>query len=189
MPEITDDELAAAKRAFDLIRQLSTNADARPHFERSLKVIDPRIETQEEAAAKVAAPYVEQMSALQKRLDERDEADRKAAEDRQEHEAMDRLNAGFAYLREKEGVTAEGEEKLKALMVKENIASPEAAYAYYLRKNPTPQHEPSAYVPQGWNFDTDLMPNTKDWFADPDKAEDQAIGQVLLEMRRESGES
>lgn len=183
MPEITDEELAAAQRAFALLKQLGSNPDSRPHFERSLKIIDPRIETQEEAAAKIAAPYVAQMEDMKKRLDARDQADAAAAEKRQEDDAMSRLTDGFERLR-KEGLTEEGEEKVKRLMVDRNIADPEAAFAYFQRKNPPARAETSAYTPSHWNYETDAMPDTAAWFKNPDKAEDDAIGQVLMEMRQ-----
>lgn len=186
MPDITDEELKAAQRAFALIQQLSSNAEARPHFERSLKVIDPRVQTQEDIAANIAKPYVAEIEGLKKRLDDRDAAEARAAEQRQEDDAMATLNEGFGRLQREEGLTAEGEETLKKLMVEHKIASPEAAFAFMEKRNPRPKLEQSAYVPDSWNYENDA-PDTKAWFTNPDKAEQDTIGQVLLEMRR-SGE-
>lgn len=186
MPEITDQELDAAKKAIGLIQQLTANPDARAHFERSLKVIDPKVKTAEDQAAELAKPYVDQIAALQKRLDERDEAEAAARAERDEAEALAKLETGFDLLR-KEGVTDEGMEKVKALMKEKTIPDPMAAFALYERMNPPPPDMEASYKPQGWDFEGDLMPDAKAWFTDTDRAEEQAIGQVLLEERKRSG--
>lgn len=183
MPEITDQELLAAQRALELIKNLAQNPEARGPFERALKVLDPRVETSEEAAARAAAPFVQRIETLEKTLNERAEADAKEREERSTMEAMNRLNDGFAKLRSA-GLTDEGEEAVKKLMKERTIPDPEAAFALYQRQNPPARAEESAWTPPQWNYEEDLMPDAKDWFQNPDKAESQAIGQVLLEMRR-----
>lgn len=188
MPEISDQELAAARRAVQIIRDLSGNPDARNHLERGLKVIDPKIETTEEATAKLAAPYLARMDELQKRLDERDARETKAAEDRANDDAMARLMSGFERLKA-QGLTAEGEEAVKKLMTERTIPDPEAAFALFQQQNPKPSQEQSSWSPDFWNYEKDSVPDTKGLFANPDKWADETIGQVLMEERRKSNDS
>lgn len=186
MPEITDQELEAAKKAIALLQTLQGNPESRAHFERSLKVVDPKYETAEDQAARLTKPYEEKLEAFEKRWAERDESEQKAKADAEAAEAEAKLNSGFDRLR-KDGVTDEGMEKITALMKERTIPDPEAAYALWQRQNPPPPAEQSAYKPQAWDLEGDLMPNSEEWFMDPDGAEDRAIGQVLLEERRRSG--
>lgn len=186
MPEITDQELDVARRAVQLVQQLNGNPDARTHLERAMKVIDPKLRTSEEEAALLAKPYVERIEALEAMITAREEAEKKAAEEREAAAALSRLEDGFGRLRQA-GVTDEGMEKIKALMQERTIPDPEAAFALYQRNNPPPPPENASYKPQGWDFEGDLMPDAKDWFTNTDQAEERAIGQVLLEERKRSG--
>lgn len=188
MPEITDQELLTAQRLTKLVQELGTKPGAKAHFQRALKELDPTVVTDEDVAAQITKPYLEEIEALKKRFDDREEADRKASEERAEREALQSLEAKFGRLRDA-GVTDEGMEKIKALMQERTIPDPEAAFALFERNNPPAPSEQASYKPQSWNYEGDLMPDSKAWFNDPDGAEEQAIGQVLLEERRRGGSS
>lgn len=186
MPEITDEEFNAAKRAVQILQQLSTNPEARTDFERSLKKLDPKIRTREDEAAELTKPYADQLAALQARLDARDEADKKAEEDRASNESMMKLTEGFGRLKQA-GLTTEGEEAVKQIMLDRNIPDPEAAFALFERQNPKPVSENSAWTPEHWKYDTDSVVDTALLFKNPDRWEDETIGQVLMEERRRPG--
>src|SRR5262249_28041488 len=96
-----------------------------------------------------------------------------------------RLTEGFDVLR-RNGYTDEGIEKIKQLMVKEKIANPAAAAAYWEKQNPpTPANEASMFGPTDWGFgqpseDTDL----KLLWSNEDKWAEKEAGRVLREMAK-----
>lgn len=186
MPELSDNDFAAAQRAVQILQQLSTNPESRADFERSLKKLDPKIRTREDEANELTAPLREQIEAMQKAMADREERDAKAIEDRLSNEAMAKLNEGFARLRA-QGVQPEGEEVIKKIMVDRNIPDPEAAFALFERNNPKPSSDAASYTPDYWNYEKDSVVDNKLLFANPDKWEDETIGQVLMEERRKGG--
>jgi hypothetical protein len=182
--EFTDEEALAARRAIQLIQQLSGNPESRGHLQRSLKVLDPKIETDDDVRERNAKPYVEEIAALRAKFDEREARDAAEREERTNNEALQRLNDGFSRLRTTQGLTPEGEEKLKQIMTEKTIPDPEVAFAYFERQNPKPAAEQPGWTPDRWNYQDDLMPDNKAWITDPEKAADDAIGQILMEERR-----
>lgn len=189
MAELTDEEFARYQQLTKLVSTLQSNPESRQHLERGLKVLNPQMTTSEEAVHAIQAPLLaqlEEMRADQKRRDDEAAAARQADA---EAAALARLNDGFSRLRNQYGLQPEGEEAVRKLMQERNIFDPEAAFALFERQNPAPRPEHASWTPDTWNYEQDLMPDAKRWFADPDGAADQAVGQVLLEMRRNgSGE-
>lgn len=183
MPEITDQELDTARRAVQLLASIGANPEARGLLEKSMKVLDPKIETTEDQQAKLTGPLAEQLAALQKRMDDEAEARAVSDKERTDNEALGRLEASFAKLREK-GLTPEGEESLKKLMVERGNPDPESAFALFEKNNPKPPAEAAGWVPDQWQYDTNAVADTKALFADPERWGDDMIGQVLLEERR-----
>ena len=186
MPEITDAELAAATRAVGILKQLSDHPEARVDFERSLKKLDPKIRTREDEIAELTAPIRSELDGIKKLLSDRDAADAKAAQERADQDAMERLTGGFARLRAA-GLTDEGEEAVKKIMIEKTIPDPESAFAVFTQNNPKPLSEGSGYTPEYWNYEKDSVVDNALLFKNPDKWEDETIGQVLMEERRKSG--
>lgn len=182
--ELTDDELRAARTAVGLIQELTKNPDARAHLERGLKVLKPELTTSEDVAAAIRQPLQVEIEALKKREQEREEAAAKLLKETAEADAMRRLEAGFERLRKQEGLTAEGEEKVRQIMKDRQTYDPEAAFAYFERNNPKPVAAESSWTPSHWNYQKDAVEDTKALFADPESWGDETAGQVLLEMRR-----
>ena len=187
--ELSDEEHARYLQLTKVVSGLQANPESRQHLERGLKVLNPQMTTSEEAVHAIQAPLlaqIEEMRAEQKRRDDEAAA---AATKSAEDAALARMNDGFARLRSQYGVTDTGEAEVRKIMQERNIYDPEAAFALFEKQNPAPRPEHSSWVPDQWNYEQDLMPDSKKWFADPDGAADQAVGQVLLEMRRNgSGE-
>lgn len=189
MPEITDEELLAARRAVQIIAALNSNPESRVDFQRSLKKLDPTVRTQEEEHAEITKPLREQIEAMQTAMKERDERETKERDERVEAAAMQRLTDGFSRLRAQHGLTAEGEEKVKQIMTERTIPDPEAAFALFERQNPKPAPEQAGWVPDRWNYDTDTVADTALLFKDPEKWGDDTIGQILMEERRKGEDS
>jgi hypothetical protein len=181
--ELTDEEAAATKRLFDIVRAIGNNPDARKHFERSLKVLDPKISTSDDVVESVRAPLQEQIDAMRKERDEERAAAAEQAKKDAEESALARLTDSFGRLRE-QGLTDDGETKVRELMKERGIYDPEAAFALFEKQNPRPTAEQSAWVPDRWQSPVDGMPNAKEWFQDEDRAADDAIGKILAEERK-----
>ena len=189
MATIDDAQLDALVKAAQLLQSLQTNPNAVAHLERAIKVVHPQVETSEELAARQAKPLIEPMQQrideLQARFDERVAAEEERTRAAQLAYAEKQIEATFTRLREKDGYTAEGIEKIKELMVQRSIADPDAAAALFDRMNPAPKQEQAAWEPQRWNLqDSAVEGDVKGLFADPDKWADNAVGQVLLEERQ-----
>lgn len=188
MPEITDEELLAARRAVEIIQKLNANPESRADFQRSLKKLDPTIRTQEDEANELTAPLKAQIDAMRLLLEERDTKEAAEREQRVEEAAMQRLTDGFSRLRSQHGLTPEGEEKLKQIMTEKTIPDPEVAFAFFEKQNPKPLPEQPGWTPDRWNYDTDSVVDTAGLFKDSEKWGDDMVGQVLMEERRRSGE-
>ena len=189
MAEIPDDQLEALVKAATLLQNLSSNPQALSHLERSIKAINPNVETTEEAAARQARPLIEpiqsEVAELRAQLSERIKADddRRAAA---EMALQDKeINSAFQRLQDNDGYTPEGIENIKKLMVDRKIADPEAAAALFSRMHPPAKQEQSSWEPARWNLeDNAVANNVSGLFTDPDKWADNEVGQVLLEERR-----
>lgn len=189
MPELTDEEIAQVQRLQTMVQQLQANPEARAHLERGLKVLNPQLTTTEETIEAIRAPVMSELEQMKAELARRDQEAADRARQEAEQSAISRMNQSFQRLREQFGLTEEGEGKVRELMTQRNIFDPEAAFALFEKQNPTISAEHANWTPDHWNYATDLMPDAKQWFQDPDRAADQAIGQVLTEMRRNgSGE-
>lgn len=193
MAEIPDDQLQGLVAAAKLLQQLQSNPAALPHLEQSIKAINPNVETSAEISARMAKPLIDPLEAelrevkqtLQDRIAADDERRVKAEEALQEQS----ITRAFDSLRNNEGLTDAGVEKVKEIMVKEGIPSVEAAYALFERRNPPAKQEHSSWEPSRWNIEENAVENdVKGLFSDPDKWADDMVGQVLLEERRKNQE-
>lgn len=185
MAEIDDASLNTLQRGFKLLQTLSTNDKARPLLEQALKAADPSIRTTEERAAEVLAP---QLSSLNARIDELAEARKTEAEDRKARDDADaraRMDLAFSTLRSDEGLTDEGEEAVKRLMVDRAIADPAAAFALFQKQNPKIEVAQASYEPSHWNYDKSTVDtDVEGLWKNPDSWADQEAGRILTEMRK-----
>jgi hypothetical protein len=184
--ELTEEEAGLARRAIQLVQSLSANPEARGHFERSLKVLDPKLVTTEDVRNGLTAPMQAQLDEMRKQLTERDEAEAKRVKETAEAEAVGRMEAAFGRLRA-QGLTEAGETKVKEIMAERQVYDPEAAFAYFEKSNPKPAQEQSSWTPEHWNYEKESVTDTAALFGDPEKWADMEVGQVLLDERRRSG--
>lgn len=186
--ELTDEEAAAARRAVQIVAALQNSPEARPYLESGLKVLDPKFTTSADAAERITAPLKAEIEAMRAEREAEKLASETARKEREDAEILGRMEAAFSRLRS-QGLTAEGEERVKEIMRDRTIPDPEAAFALFERQNPKPIHEESSWTPDRWNYDTDAVGDTtKALFANPEKWGDDMIGQVLLDERRPRGD-
>lgn len=184
MAEIDDTPLETLQRGWALLQSLSSGQATKRGFERLVKQIHPEVQTTDDVAQEVAAPYVEQIQGLQGKLDAfltaQQARDAKAVESQQ---AAD-LNAAFGRLRA-QGLQDEGVEHVQKLMIDRNIADPEAAFALFERQNPKPAQTAAAWEPDSWNIEsTAVERDVKGLFENPDRWADVEVHNVLREMRQ-----
>ena len=139
MAEIDDGELKALRSAHALMDQLMRDPKTRPYQEKLIKAKFPNVTTSEDD------PRVQQMRGLSKKVDG-------FLETQERKEIQNRLDAGFAKLRDKYDYTDEGIEKIKKIMVERKIPDPEDAAAVFQARNPPKQQEPSIYGDTAWNL-------------------------------------
>jgi len=182
--EIEESELEQLQKAYGLLSELSTKPDAKRHFERALKTVVPTVETdddREALAQELAKPHLDKIEALTGKIEEmfkRDE-DRRAEDAKRAEEAD--LMGRFGRLAAQEGLTEEGLERVKKLMLERSIPDPEAAFALLKRNEP----EPVVRTWQSTRFDNDFGQKTTDLkklFADEDRWLDEEIGNIMDEF-------
>jgi hypothetical protein len=184
MAEVDDAVFEQMQRGMALLQTLASDPKSKRDFERVVKKIRPDVQTTDDVAEEIAAPYVAQIGELSGQmkafLTAQEERDAKATENQQ----IAAMNEAFGRLRS-QGLQEEGEEAVKKLMVDRNIADPEAAFALFERQNPKPAPGAASWEPDSWNFreravDTDI----DGLYSDPDLWGDKMVGKVLSEMRQ-----
>jgi hypothetical protein len=184
MAEVADHELAVLRNSYGLLATMDNNPESKRLLEQALKVVKPEVVTEEEIAARLAKPYIDEVKATQAQLQEfldgqkaRDEAQAAAA-------ATSNVNAAFARLA-KVGYQEDGLAKIKQLMLDRNIADPEAAAALFDKQNPPQEHQQPGWTPQSWEIGSTASPSTdlKELFANEDAWADREAGRVLNEIR------
>ena len=149
MVELSDDEVKLLRGSKALMDQLLKSPKTRREAEKLIKTLHPEAVTTDD----VAAPYIERIDGLEKKLDS-------YFKDQQGKELDARLNSQIAQLRE-DGYTDEGIEKIKEIMVKEQIPNAIAASKLWDKANPPKPAETSNFAPTDWGFgrkteDTDI---------------------------------
>lgn len=181
--EIDDGQLQGMQRAVALLEKLNQSPKARRHLEQAVKAEFPDIQTQDEQVEALAAPYIEKVEAVSKKLEDRLAAIDARERAEQEAAADNALIASFGRLKS-QGYTEEGLAKIATLMTERRIADPEAAAALFDRMNPKPPPEtPASWEPQSWNIDQNAVVDTKALFTDEDRWADAEVGKVLAEVR------
>jgi len=140
MPELSDEEITLLRGSKTLLDQLLKNPKTRRDAEKLIKTIHPEAVTTDD----VAAPYIERIDGLEKKLDE-------FLKGVQGEKLDSRLEAQIRQLRE-DGYTEEGIEKIKEIMVKEQIPNAIAASKLWDKANPPPPPEPANFQPTDWGI-------------------------------------
>jgi len=172
MPELTDAQYNELMGAHRLMSAL-VNGETRTETLKLFKKLNPKAPIPEIDAAEPVTAEVNKLrdtiAKLESRLsDEKTEA---------------KLAAKFDALRSQRGITDDGMEKIKTLMVEKAIADPEAAADHWEKLNPKPVPiEPSGW--QGSSFmDVEGDKELEPWLKNEDRASDSAIAEVLTEYR------
>jgi hypothetical protein len=155
MAEITDQELQVLRGSKNLLDKLLSGKTKR-QAEKLVKEHYPDVQTADD----IAAPYVEELHALNKKFDD-------YVKDTKGSQLDSKLNRDIAMLKEDRSWTDEGIEKLKQMMIKEEIPSIVVAADAWEHRNPPVQQEPSIMAPTDWGFgrkteDADLQLLFKD---------------------------
>lgn len=185
MAEISDQELATLRGGMQLLQTLNADPKSRKHLEAAIKIKQPDVETEDDVASRIAAPYVAQIDELKTTMQARFDAEDARRKERDEARQQDEFNAAFGKLRAA-GYTDEGLEKIKGLMVDRKIADPEAAAAYFDKLNPPVQIGGSGFSPPQWDVtSTTGAPtvDTKALFTNEERWADNEAAAVLTELR------
>lgn len=155
MIEITEEEARLLRGSKTLMDQLLKSPKTRREAERLVKTLYPDTQTLDDAAA----PYIERLDKTEKRLDE-------FLKGQQESKLEAKFESQVQALRD-EGYTDEGIEKIKEIMVKEQIPNAIAASKLWDKQNPPKAQEPAGFQPTGWGIggtteDADLQLLFKD---------------------------
>jgi hypothetical protein len=180
---LTPEQFQALQRGQLLLQKLAQGTTKRK-FENLVKEIVPEVETTDDQIAEFAQPYVDKLEETNKRLEDFLSAQAKEKEDHAASEAAAKLSQAFADMRN-EGLTEEGEGKIRELMIDRNIADPWAALALWERNNPKPPEGVASYEPDMWDLEGNAVGrDNKGLFDNPDRWMGQEIANVLAEMRR-----
>lgn len=180
--------LALLQRSHQVLMQMNGDPKSRPLLEDALKVIIPDVKTEREIAAELVAP---QIAAFEEKLKPALQQLETIAADRQayiERSTTEQLESAFNEMRTKRGLTDDGIEKVKQLMVERSIADPHAAAALFLEQNPPQSQEAPSWTPQHWNMDQQTggdAESLKALFADEDRWADNMAGVALTEHRQQ----
>lgn len=186
MAEVNDQQLTALQRGFQILTAMNNDPKAREHLEAGLKVLDPNLKTTNDQVEELLAPRLQGVKDTEAKLTEALERLEKAEKARAEAEETAGYEQAFTRLRASEGLTAEGEEEVRKLMVDRKIADPEAAYALFQRQHPAVDTTSPSYVPQQWHFeDTTVADNLDLLWKKPELWTDQMIPQVLADERKQ----
>ena len=174
--EMTAEEAKLLRGSKTLMDRLLKDPKTRRQAEGLVKQLYPEAVTTDD----VAAPYIERIDGLEKKLD-------KYFKEQEGKELDTRLNSQIAQLRE-DGYTEEGIEKIKEIMVKEQIPNAIAASKLWDKANPPKPAENSNFTPSNWGFghkteDGDL----KLLFEDEDAWAEKEARKAWDEETRKSG--
>lgn len=189
MAEVSDAELTILRNAHGLLQRMDRDPKTKPLLERAIKVFHPEVVTAEESAQASFAPMLEPVTAAMTKIQERldaDAAERQAAVERQAEQSLESTFAGY---QKAHGLTDEGVNSIKELMVKRHIADPEAALALWNQQNPKPVTEGApAWQPEGWDLasagnNVGGVRDLEGLMKDPDGWADKEAAIVMNEIR------
>ena len=174
--EMTEEEVKLLRGSKVLMDRLLKDPKTRRQAEGLVKQLYPETTTTDD----VVEPYVSEIKELAKEFREF----RKA----QDGEKLDaKLNSQIAQLRE-DGYTDEGIEKIKEIMVKEQIPNAIAASKLWDKANPPKPAENSNFTPSNWGFGHKTEDaNLKLLFEDEDAWAEKEAKRTWDEETRKSG--
>lgn len=180
MTQAQADQLA---RGYQLLAKLSTDPRTQGLIDEAVKVHHPEVTTEKERVEQQVSPLLKPVTETLERINKRFEDEDAAKKASEEKAAEARIESSFVELA-KQGYTAEGLEKIKALMIDRSIADPYAAAALFDKQNP-PAPDAAAYTPANWDLGAGHAPgdSLKELFANEDAWAEKQIGVVLNEMR------
>lgn len=172
MPEISDAQYQELTGAHRLMSAL-INGETRKETLQLFKKLNPKAPIPEIDAAE---PVLNEVSSLKKQI----ESLQKKLDD---EKADAKLQSAFDRLSRERGITSDGLEKIKGLMVEKAIADPDAAADHWEKLNPKPEPiQPAGYV--GSQFlDVEGDKELEPWLQNEDRASDQEIAAVINEYR------
>jgi hypothetical protein len=174
--EMTEEEVKTLRGSKVLMDRLLKDPKTRRQAEGLVKQLYPETVTTDD----VASPYIERIDGLEKKLE-------KYFKEQEGKELDSRLNEQIAQLRE-DGYTAEGIEKIKEIMVKEQIPNAIAASKLWDKANPPQPSENSNFAPTDWNFGGKQDdPDLKLLFEDEDRWAEKEARKAWDEESRKSG--
>lgn len=172
MPELTDAQYQELLGAHRLMSAL-INGDTRKETLQLFKKLNPKAPIPELDAAE---PVLNEVSALKKQIE--------SLQQKLDNEKQDmKLQQAFDRLSRERGITTDGLEKIKTLMVEKAIADPDAAADHWEKLNPKPEPiQSGGYV--GTSFmDVEGDKELEPWLQNEDRASDTAIAEVINEYR------
>jgi hypothetical protein len=181
---VDENELNGFVAAKKLLEQINNDPRTRPLLTRAIKAHYPNTVTNEDLAAEVARPYIEEVRQTKAQLEEM--FGKMAARERYEEErqTLSDLDRSFSRLKKTYGYNDEGIDKIKALMIDRSIPDPDAAAALFERQNPKPTEARSSWEPDAWDLkDNAVEVDVAGLFADPEKWADREVGRVLVDIR------
>ena len=174
--EMSEEEAKVLRGSKVLMDHLLKDPKTRRQAEGLVKQLYPETTTTDD----VVEPYVSEIKELAKEFREF----RKA----QDGEKLDaKLNSQIAQLRE-DGYTDDGIEKIKEIMVKEQIPNAIAASKLWDKANPPKPAENSNFAPTDWGFGGKQDdPDLKALFEDEDRWAEKEARKAWDEETRKSG--
>ena len=175
--QVDENEYRALKGAHNLLDSLMKDQKLRPYTEKLIKAKHPNVQTSEDN------PIVSEFRSLQKEI-------RADKEERENERIQQKLDASFNKLRKEYNYTDEGIEKIKKIMVDESIPNPEAAAAYWEKRNPPKAQEPSIYEPDSWGLNRggESDENLKLLWSDEDAWANREIQRAFTDFRKNADE-
>lgn len=182
--EIDESELKVLQASKQLLEQINGDPKTRSLLTKAIKAHYPNTRTEEDIAAEVAQPYVDEVKGISAKLQEQLDALNAERAENAKQRGLNEMQEAFDRLRKSNGYNDDGINSIQKLMVDRNIADPEAAAALFERLNPPPAQTRSSWEPNLWNFKEDAVDyDVQGLFANPEKWEDAMIGKVLTEER------
>lgn len=178
MPEVSDADLTKLKGIFALHEALYTDGETGMELRRLIKKKFPKASIPEIDVLEAAKPQLEELVNVRKELDG---LKKKLSDDA----ADGTFNKALRNARKEFHLTDEGIEKVKEIMVKNQIADPRAAAALFTHDKPLPPA--SGLQPSGWNLfngsTKDEQESMKQLLDDPDAWLEQQIPLISAEHR------
>lgn len=183
--EVEESDWLAAQRVIQLYNRLSGDPEAKKDFQRAVKKIAPQYQTEEEAAESLAKPYVAQLEATKKELEEfkkrYEEKEAKAKEASDDADLAQRLER----VTKKFNLTDDGIKQLTDTMIAKHIANPEDAMKVIHFDKPK---EPvgSGFESNRWLIDENAKngaaPAFNEWLKDPERTADKELARAMNDI-------